>query len=471
MENDSNLSFLIKYLNSTKKSSSENEIKNLTIQQKYNNTFYNYKQKENNKKDCKNKLNFKKLKTNKSFSTDNIKIINQKYEEEQKITNNIINKFNFAKFSITSNNFLFKRLDKNKFNFTNIVSKNKLKKCNNLDDCINSNNTILENNNFNKNNILSTNNRYLNFIPIYNLDHSKYTNNIDNGYYYYISINNDKLIKYTLEENGFISIEYKKDNSFKYVNYNIINKKHNKSYLNKNNFFNNKLKLNPCINIYWLGYNVDKSIYSKLYHYQKINHFPKINELTRKDLLYNNIIKLYLNNNMPKKEFGFIPKSFIIPNEISLLDKIIQSTKNKLFIVKPVCSSQGRGIYFINKIQDMYVNNKTNAYNQCIVSEYIHNPFLISGFKFDLRVYFLVTSLEPLSIYMYDDGLVRFAAEAYYFNSDINSKEVNVFSHLTNYAINKNNINYVHNNNLIKNRYGSKWSIEALKNYLKENVH
>ena len=33
--------------------------------------------------------------------------------------------------------------------------------------------------------------------------------------------------------------------------------------------------------------------------------------------------------------------------------------------------------------------------------------------QFDLRIYALVTSLNPLTVYIYDDGLVRIATERY----------------------------------------------------------
>ena len=44
-----------------------------------------------------------------------------------------------------------------------------------------------------------------------------------------------------------------------------------------------------------------------------------------------------------------------------------------------------------------------------VVNQYLMKPHLIGGFKYDLRIYVLVTSFEPLTIYMYQDGLVRFA--------------------------------------------------------------
>ena len=67
-----------------------------------------------------------------------------------------------------------------------------------------------------------------------------------------------------------------------------------------------------------------------------------------------------------------------------------------------------------------------------MVQQYIQNPLLIDGYKWDLRIYVAVTSINPLRIYVYEEGLVRFASEKYD-TSDLK----NIFSHLTNYSINK----------------------------------
>lgn len=63
---------------------------------------------------------------------------------------------------------------------------------------------------------------------------------------------------------------------------------------------------------------------------------------------------------------------------------------------------------------------------------YIHNPMLIDGRKFDLRLYVLVTSMEPLRVYLFEEGLVRFSTKRYSLKN-LRSR----FTHLTNYSINK----------------------------------
>jgi len=79
-----------------------------------------------------------------------------------------------------------------------------------------------------------------------------------------------------------------------------------------------------------------------------------------------------------------------------------------------------------------------------LASRYLMNPHLINGLKYDLRVYVLVTCFNPLKVYMYNDGLVRFATEKYNLDPrNINQK----FVHLTNFSINKKNTSkFVKNN-------------------------
>ena len=76
-----------------------------------------------------------------------------------------------------------------------------------------------------------------------------------------------------------------------------------------------------------------------------------------------------------------------------------------------------------------------------MISRYITNPLLINGHKFDLRIYVLVSSYEPLRVYVFKEGLARFASETY--TSNVNKDDK--FMHLTNYSINKKNDHFIYN--------------------------
>jgi len=44
-----------------------------------------------------------------------------------------------------------------------------------------------------------------------------------------------------------------------------------------------------------------------------------------------------------------------------------------------------------------------------LVSKYVSKPHTLKGFKYDLRIYVLVTCFDPLRVYLFDEGLVRLA--------------------------------------------------------------
>lgn len=98
------------------------------------------------------------------------------------------------------------------------------------------------------------------------------------------------------------------------------------------------------------------------------------------------------------------------------------------------------------------------------MSKYIMNPHLINNLKYDLRVYVLVTSYCPLKVYIYQDGLVRFATEPYTNDPKaIGAK----FVHLTNFSINKKNTKFVKNNDKSddeEDEGSSKWDFKMLEN-------
>ena len=133
-----------------------------------------------------------------------------------------------------------------------------------------------------------------------------------------------------------------------------------------------------------------------------------------------------------------------------------------MWILKPNASSQGRGIIVTNLIEEI-PQKPGHSYVCC---EYISNPLTFNGFKFDLRIYVAVTSVNPLRVYIYEEGLTRFATCKY--NTSTNPSKANKFMHLTNFSVNKKNMNFVANDADNDDRRSSKWSISNLKKAMQE---
>lgn len=100
------------------------------------------------------------------------------------------------------------------------------------------------------------------------------------------------------------------------------------------------------------------------------------------------------------------------------------------------------------------------------MQEYIDRPMLIDGYKFDLRLYVLVTSCDPLKIFLYKDGLVRLSTKAYCPPSGENLHLS--YMHLTNYSINKFSDTFTKEDDIDK---GSKRTLKWFVQWLTEQGH
>ena len=202
----------------------------------------------------------------------------------------------------------------------------------------------------------------------------------------------------------------------------------------------------------------DEINFSELGPGVKINQFPGLFVIGRKDYLWLSYNKL-LEKHGPE-HFNFLAKTYVLPDEFDNC-KSVMKTSNKVMIVKPPNYYCGIGIKLIKNTVEL-----PQKKNRTVVQEYIDRPFLINSLKFDLRIYVLVTSVSPLKAYLYEDGLVRFATKAYNNNpEDIDNK----FIHITNFSVNKNNKDFVYNEN--PGQYeGHKWNLKTLWKYLEEEL-
>ena len=96
------------------------------------------------------------------------------------------------------------------------------------------------------------------------------------------------------------------------------------------------------------------------------------------------------------------------------------------WIIKPVGLSRGRGIHLVRDISEVKYGE------QVIIQQYVDDPLLLNGYKFDLRIYVLVTSFNPLEAFVYEEGFARVSTSRY---STAPEDVGNLYVHLTNSSI------------------------------------
>ncbi|KAK4873639.1 hypothetical protein RN001_012999 [Aquatica leii] len=205
------------------------------------------------------------------------------------------------------------------------------------------------------------------------------------------------------------------------------------------------------------GKHMKSPMFKTLKEMQKLNHFPGTFQIGRKDRLWRNLQKLM--HVYGHREFGFMPQTYVLPQDLKLLRQHWQHKNgdgDEKYIIKPPASARGTGIKVINRWSQLPKRMSL------VVQQYISNPYLINKSKFDLRLYVLVTSFDPLRIYLYPDGLVRFASVPY---SDDAKDLKDRYMHLTNYSINKLSSMYTANEDANSCK-GHKWTLSKLWEYM-----
>ena len=110
----------------------------------------------------------------------------------------------------------------------------------------------------------------------------------------------------------------------------------------------------------------------------------------------------------------------------------LQDTSN-LWIQKPGGLSRGRGIRVFGKLEEIE-GYWSAAECEMVVMKYIERPLLVNKKKFDIRVWVVVTSRDPLKAWIYEDYYIRLSLLEY----DVEDSD-DVFVHLTNNSVAKKN--------------------------------
>mmetsp|Transcript_4866 Transcript_4866/g.7408 ORF Transcript_4866/g.7408 Transcript_4866/m.7408 type:complete len:1136 (-) Transcript_4866:239-3646(-) len=213
-------------------------------------------------------------------------------------------------------------------------------------------------------------------------------------------------------------------------------------------------------NMFWIDSATIHERFRTILPWQVINHFPGMPNIARKNRMGQNLNRML---KMFPREYTYYPRTWVLPAELSdfraQFDNTGNSLGNKIYIIKPDAGCQGKGIFLVRHFDQ--VPQQDNVVAQL----YIKKPLLIDGYKFDLRIYILITSVKPLRMYMFEDGLVRLCTEEYVKPTKQNLSMMCM--HLTNYAVNKKNTNF-QQASAQDDDGGSKRSLEWFMNWIRE---
>jgi Tubulin-tyrosine ligase family len=160
---------------------------------------------------------------------------------------------------------------------------------------------------------------------------------------------------------------------------------------------------------------------------QTINHIPGNSAVTVKSMLYETLRAAQgrVAGDERRAQFGFFPRSFLMPEDYHALQREGFRHPDKKWIAKPKRLSRGRGI-------SVHADAATLPHDgKWLAQEYLADAHLYDGYKYVLRCYVLISSVEPLRVYLYKDGFVKLASELYR-HGDYN----NLYAHLTNPDVN-----------------------------------
>lgn len=165
---------------------------------------------------------------------------------------------------------------------------------------------------------------------------------------------------------------------------------------------------------------------------RKINHIPGNGALTIKSRLYDTVSAM---RDRVSEQFGpghkavsrlqFLPTVYSMPQDYHLLQQAALDDPGQRWILKPKNASRGRGISVVSDIASVPMDSSW------LVQQYVANPHTMHQRKYVLRLYVLVSSIEPLRIHLHQQGFAKLASAPY----DVNDVD-NPYSQLTNPDIN-----------------------------------
>ena len=103
----------------------------------------------------------------------------------------------------------------------------------------------------------------------------------------------------------------------------------------------------------------------------------------------------------------FLPTTYVMPSDMEALKAKAKVAKDPIWIVKSTTLSASVGTHLVNKISNI------KPEPGWIAQDYVKNPYLIKGRKFAIRIYALVSSYNPVRVYLFQGGTAKIALRKY----------------------------------------------------------
>ena len=186
----------------------------------------------------------------------------------------------------------------------------------------------------------------------------------------------------------------------------LVGNKHN----NRNKHKSNNAHANPqqSCNVLWVDVSILADYFLLVQPWQCINHFPGMVNIARKTRLAQNLEAM---RRVFPTHYNFAPQTYALPKDLAALRSqhftLDKGRKSRhVWIIKPDGGAKGKGIFLTRDLAEIQ-GAIARSDSQFVAQRYIARPMLIDNKKFDLRLYVLVTSCDPLRVYLFRDGLCR----------------------------------------------------------------
>jgi len=166
-----------------------------------------------------------------------------------------------------------------------------------------------------------------------------------------------------------------------------------------------------------------------------VNHIPGNNCLTIKSRLDATLRALrdrttaaYGETSALVRRTAFVPAVYSMPDDYHALLSAAADDPDQLWMLKPKNGARGRDIRLLDDVAE------TPTDDRWLVQGYLSRPHLMKDRKYVLRLYVLVSSIEPLRVYVYEQGFAKLASCPYTLDD-----RSNPYVHQTNPDVNARN--------------------------------